>query len=37
MKIHEHQAKEIFAKYGIPIPGNYVCRKVEEVLEVYKK
>lgn len=36
MKIHEHQAKEIFAEYGIPIPGNTVCRTVEEVVDVYK-
>ncbi len=35
MKIHEHQAKEIFADYGIPIPGNAVCRTVEEVVTAY--
>ena len=35
MKIHEHQAKEIFADYGIPIPGNSVCRTVEEVIAAY--
>ncbi len=36
MKIHEYQAKEIFAEYGIPIPGNDVCRTVEEVVKIYK-
>jgi succinyl-CoA synthetase beta subunit len=36
MKIHEYQAKEIFAEYGIPIPANDVCRTVEEVVKIYK-
>jgi len=35
MKIHEYQAKEIFNKYGIPIPGTAVCSTVEEVLAAY--
>jgi succinyl-CoA synthetase beta subunit len=25
MKIHEYQAKEIFAKYGVPIPSGRVA------------
>ncbi len=31
MKIHEYQAKEIFAKYGVPIPPGRVARTPEEV------
>ncbi len=30
MKIHEYQAKEIFAKYGIPVPGGRVAATAEE-------
>jgi succinyl-CoA synthetase beta subunit len=30
MKIHEYQAKEIFAKYGVPIPQGRVASTVEE-------
>lgn len=30
MKIHEHQAKEIFAKYGVPVPQGRACRSLEE-------
>lgn len=32
MKVHEYQAKEIFKKYGIPIPKEKVCQNVNEVL-----
>lgn len=32
MKIHEHQAKEIFKKYGISTPHEKVCRTVDEVV-----
>jgi succinyl-CoA synthetase beta subunit len=31
MKIHEFQARDLFRKYGIPVPGGVVCRSVEEV------
>ncbi|MFQ6091372.1 MAG: ADP-forming succinate--CoA ligase subunit beta [bacterium] len=31
MKIHEYQAKEIFAKYGVPIPRGKVATTPEEV------
>lgn len=31
MKIHEYQAKEIFAKYGVPIPEGRVARTPDEV------
>jgi succinyl-CoA synthetase beta subunit len=31
MKIHEYQAKEIFAHYGIPIQEARLCHSVNEV------
>jgi len=30
MKIHEHQAKAIFARYGVPIPRGYVAMSVDD-------
>ena len=30
MKIHEYQGKQIFARYGIPIPKGYPCLTAEE-------
>ena len=30
MKIHEYQAKEIFARYGVPIPRGHAARTVDE-------
>jgi len=30
MKIHEHQAKAIFARYGVPIPRGYVAMTVDD-------
>jgi len=35
MKIQEHQAKELFAGYGIPIPAGKVCYTVDEVRQAY--
>ncbi len=37
MKIHEYQAKEIFAKYGVPIPRGRVARTAEEAAEVARE
>lgn len=37
MKIHEYQAKEIFKKYGIPIPREKVCFNVDEVVSASKE
>ncbi len=34
MKIHEYQAKEIFAKYGIPIPEGRLATSPTEALEI---
>src|SRR4051794_11975069 len=31
MKIHEYQAKQIFARYGVPIPKGEPAFKAEEV------
>ena len=31
MKVHEYQAKEIFAKYGIPVPTGQVAQSPQEV------
>ena len=30
MKVHEYQAKEIFSKYGIPVPRGNVAFTVDE-------
>ena len=34
MKIHEYQAKQIFAKYGIPLPQGEVASTPEEAREI---
>ncbi|ROQ93557.1 ADP-forming succinate--CoA ligase subunit beta [Desulfosoma caldarium] len=34
MKIHEHQAKELFQKYGVPVPRGRVAFTVEEAQSV---
>ena len=34
MKIHEHQAKELFAAVGLPIPRGEVARTAEEAREI---
>jgi succinyl-CoA synthetase beta subunit len=36
MKIHEHQAKEVLAKYGVPVPRGIVAYSVEEAVEAAK-
>lgn len=37
MKIHEYQAKQIFKKYGLPVPNDVLCHSVEEVEQVMAK
>ena len=37
MNIHEYQAKEIFAKWGLPVLQNQVCSSLEEVETAYAK
>jgi len=34
MKIHEYQAKELFRKYGVPVPEGSVCETVAEVMQL---
>lgn len=34
MKLHEHQAKEILAKYGLPVPEGKVAFSLKEAVEV---
>ena len=33
MKIHEHQAKEILAQYGVPVPKGIVAYSVDEAVK----
>lgn len=35
MKIHEYQAKELFATYGIPVEKSILCRSVEDAVKAY--
>jgi succinyl-CoA synthetase beta subunit len=37
MKIHEYQAKELFKKYGIPVPQGDVAFKADEAVAIAKK
>ncbi len=34
MKLHEHQAKEVFSRYGVPVPEGKVAFSVEEALKI---
>jgi len=37
MKIHEYQAKEIFASYGLPVDKSIICRSVEDAIKAYNQ
>ena len=37
MKIHEYQAKEILAKYGVAVPKGEMANTLEEAIEVTRK
>ncbi len=37
MKIHEYQAKDILAKYGVAVPRGEVANTLEEAMEVAKR
>ena len=37
MKIHEYQAKEIFRKYGIPVPPGEMAETPEQAKEIAQK
>lgn len=35
MKIHEYQARELLASYGLPVDKAYVCRNVDDAVRAY--
>jgi len=37
MKVHEYQAKQLFARYGIPIPQGEVARSPEEAKAIAQR
>ena len=37
MNIHEYQAKELLAKFGVAIPAGYAALSVDEAVEAAKK
>ena len=37
MNIHEYQAKELLAKYGVPVPAGYPAMSVDEAVEAANK
>jgi succinyl-CoA synthetase beta subunit len=37
MNIHEYQAKELLAKYGVPVPAGFAAMSVEEAVEAAGK
>jgi succinyl-CoA synthetase beta subunit len=37
MNIHEYQAKELLAKYGVPVPAGYAAMSVKEAVAAAKK
>ncbi|WP_174286301.1 ADP-forming succinate--CoA ligase subunit beta [Sphingomonas bacterium] len=37
MNIHEYQAKELLAKFGVPVPTGFAALSVEEAVEASKK
>ncbi len=37
MNIHEYQAKELLAKYGVPVPAGHAAMSVDDAVEAAKK
>jgi len=37
MNIHEYQAKELLAKFGVPVPAGHAAMSVEEAVEAAKR
>src|ERR1043165_3029550 len=37
MNIHEYQAKELLAKYGVPVPAGHAAMSVDEAVEAAKR
>ncbi len=36
MKIHEYQAKEIFRKFGLPVPNGKLAKTADEAYDIAK-
>ena len=36
MKLHEFQAKEVLAAFGVPVPKGFVCASADEVEKAYR-
>lgn len=36
MKIHEYQARDLFASYGIPVEKSFLCRDVNDAVKAYQ-
>jgi succinyl-CoA synthetase beta subunit len=37
MKVHEYQAKELLAKYGVPVPGGRVTERPDEAADIARE
>ena len=37
MKIHEYQARELLASYGLPVDKAYICRNVDDAVRAYQE
>ena len=37
MKIHEYQARELFASYGLPVDRAYLCRTVDDAVRAFQE
>ncbi len=37
MKIHEYQARDLFASYGIPVEKSFLCRDVSDAVKAYQE
>ena len=37
MKIHEYQAKQLFRKFGVPVPDGIVCKSADEVVAAFQE
>ena len=37
MNIHEYQAKDLLAKYGVPVPAGFAAMSVDQAVEAAKR
>lgn len=37
MKVHEYQARDLMASYGLPIDNAFVCRDVDDAVRAYRE